>query len=122
MIRLRHLPFAVSSGLLALLGAFVAATLVVPPDLVAAHMSMLRTLLFLGLALGLALAVPAHVFFGGAILLLGISSGTTPRSFGSMTLYTYDVLLFLVLVRGAVPRVRVPSGLRLVDPVVALRT
>jgi O-Antigen ligase len=119
VIRHRHLPYSVASGLLALLGALFAAALVVPPDFVAAHMSMLRALLFVALSLAVAISVPAHVFFAGAVLLLGISSGVAPRSFGSMTLYTYDLLLFFVLVRAIVPRVRVPSGLDLVDVVVA---
>jgi hypothetical protein len=77
--------------------------------------------LFGGLfALGLILWLPPHLFLGGSLALLGLSSGVEPMTASRLQLYPYDLALAFVLVRAMLPRERRSTQFRVLDAPVAL--
>ena len=67
-------------------------------------------------------ALPPHIFIASTVGVLGISSAfeSHPWAVGSMSLYTFDVMLGLVVLRAASPRVRRAAGFRILVPSVAV--
>jgi hypothetical protein len=68
----------------------------------------------------LAFWIPPHLFLGASLLVLASSSAVPPVNVGSITVYTYDVLFALVLLRAVWPRARRVNNLRILDPTVAV--
>jgi hypothetical protein len=88
--------------------------------MLAPYSGKLRLLVFASIATGAALWVRADLFLGVGVALLAVSSAVQPLTVSSMKWYTYDILLFLVLVRAALPRLRSRPALSFLDPALAI--
>lgn len=119
MIRARSISLNVTISLLAATCSLLAALVVVPPDAFAAYSGKLWLLVLASLAIGLALWVRPDLFLGASVVALAVSSAVTPVNVASMKWYTYDILLFLVLLRAVLPRARQHQAVRILDPAVA---
>ena len=119
-MRTRSIPPDVASLLIAAATAGLLGFLIAPPDAAAAYAGSLRLLCLGALGLAFALWLPPDLFLGGGLVVLATTFAVTPLAVGSILLYTYDMLLALVLLRAALPRARRPSDLRILNPAVAV--
>lgn len=119
MIRAPRIPFDVAINLLAGASALLAAVLVALPDAVP-HVRAVWLLIYAMLALALAFWLPPHLFLGASLAVLALSSVFVPVSVASTQVYTYDVLLVLVVLRAVLPRDRRDSAVRILNPSVAV--
>jgi hypothetical protein len=105
-----------------LIGVFGAVVLGV--GLVSPARTAVLTLFGVMLTLGLVFWLPSHLFLGASVAVLASSTAPAfeghPTSVGSIKIYTFDLLLALVLVRAALPRERRPQELRILDAAVVL--
>jgi hypothetical protein len=76
------------------------------------------------LVLALVFWLPPHLFLGASVAVLASSTAPAfeghPTNVGSIKIYTFDLLLALVVLRAALPRERRPQQLRILDTAVAL--
>jgi hypothetical protein len=63
------------------------------------------------ICLGIALALPPHLFLPAALVVVGISTqfGSSVVSIGPATLYVSDIAVLVIFLRGAIPRARHPG-------------
>jgi hypothetical protein len=89
------------------LGALAGAYVIASPSASA----FLSLMVFGGVAVGIALALPPHVFIPGALLVAGVSTafGSAWVSIGPAALYVSDLMLLVIVLRGALPRARKPG-------------
>jgi hypothetical protein len=118
--RIRGIPLTVTINVLAVASAGFVALLIVPPDVAAPYTGLMQKFAFATCGLALAIWLPVPLFLGGSVAALAVSSGVSPVNFSSMQLYTYDMLLFLVLFRAVLPRARRENRLLILTPAVAI--
>jgi hypothetical protein len=98
---LRLLPIAAGA-----FGALFCAYAVVSPD------ERLLKLVYLSIALSVAIALPAHVFIAASVLAFAVSTASRAPVLASLPVAVYisDLLVVLIAIRGVLPRDRVPSN------------
>lgn len=85
-----------------------------------AHTFVLLTAVVVAVAF--ALFVPPHLFIAASVIGLGISAAfeSNPYAIGSISIYAFDIVLALLIIRALSPRERADTETRLMVPAVAV--